>query len=118
MMRKLYIFINCVVKVYSLTIIIFSSTHLQVYSQTPISGIINDYAEVLAIDTCLAGITVSTTTGFNISDKVLIIQMQGAEINETNSASFGNINTLNSAGLYETGIISNISGNVIFLQFN
>ena len=55
---------------------------------TNISGIINTYAAVNSISTNT--ITLSSTASLSVGDLVLIIQMQGATINETNTAAFGN----------------------------
>ena len=85
-------------------------------AQTNISGIINQYAAVLSIDTCTYIITVPSAASFSTNDKILIIQMQGADINESNTASFGTP-ALNKAGLYETNIISAINGNQITLMY-
>ncbi|MEZ5013014.1 MAG: T9SS type A sorting domain-containing protein [Chitinophagales bacterium] len=86
------------------------------YSQTPVSGVINTYAEVSAINICQNTITLASAAGFTIGDEVLLIQMKGAEINQTNSASFGNMINYHNAGRYEFGIISSISGTVVTLQ--
>lgn len=87
-----------------LMIIIQSS---QCLSQT----IINDYHKVTAVGTAsavvtdLAGIQGNHTLA--VDDTVLIIQMQGATINETNTAAFGTP-TINNAGNYEINVICHI----------
>ncbi len=73
-----------------------------------ISGIVNTYAEVLAIDTCANTATLVSTSGFSPGDRVLIIQMKGATIDTTNTASYGTIQTLGSAGLCEIATIESI----------
>ncbi len=85
-------------------------------SQTSISGIVNAYAGVNAIDYCAAKLTVASTTGFQPGQAVLLIQMQGAAINESNSSSFGNITDIGGAGLYERARIAQINGSDIFLE--
>ncbi|MCB0520828.1 MAG: PKD domain-containing protein [Lewinellaceae bacterium] len=87
------------------------------FAQTSISGIINSYAKVSAINSCDGKLTVSSTTGFSVGDKVLILQMKGATINESNGSSFGNIETMGSAGFYEKNEILSIAGNVVSLKF-
>ncbi len=85
-------------------------------SNINISGIINSYAAVTNISdgvACSSILDVDDTNGFSVGDYCLLIQMQGAEIDETNSANFGNINNLNSAGLHEKIQISAINGNQI-----
>lgn len=86
------------------------------FAQTNISGIINRYAAVTAIDTCTATLTVQNATGFEPEMEVLILQMQGATISDANNNSFGNITALNSAGLYERAIIESVNGNQLVLR--
>lgn len=86
------------------------------FSQTSLSGIINTYAAVSAIDNCASKITVTDASGFQTGQAVLLIQMQGATINESNSSSYGNITNLNNAGNFERGRIYQISGNDIYLE--
>lgn len=84
-------------------------------------GMINDYHEVTALSGTVA--TVNSINGINgihtlaIGDTVLIIQMQGAAINQTNSAAFGTP-TVNNAGNYEINVICGISGNQVAFKFN
>ncbi len=86
-------------------------------AQTNISGIVNDYASVTAIDPCNNTLTVASTAGFSPGDKVLLIQMKGASINSSNSSSYGTINDYNEAGNYEFATIASISGTTITPQF-
>lgn len=58
-------------------------------------------------------VTVSSALGFSVGDRVLLIQMKGAIINQTNTASFGQITNLSSAGNFEFTNIAAISGNTI-----
>lgn len=76
-----------------------------------IGGIINSYAAV----TNIAGsnITVGSTTGFSIGDKVMVIQMKGASVNTANNPTFGSITSMGGAGTYEFLRITNIAGLVI-----
>ncbi len=78
-----------------------------------ISGIINTYTRVDSINTCTNTVHVASAAGFGVGDRVLIIQMKGADVNLTNTASFGNINAYNGAGFYEFGNISTITGTAI-----
>lgn len=91
--------------------------YISVNAQTPISGIINIYAEVKSIDYCTGKITLSNAAGFFTGDKVLIVQMKGAVINETNTSSFGNIQNLGKAGTYEVASVRSVQGNEVFLNF-
>lgn len=63
-----------------------------------ISGIINSYAAVANIN--LNVLTVNSTAGFNVGDKVLIIKMKGATINQANSPAYGDTTALGEAGKY------------------
>jgi len=58
------------------------------YTQT-ISGVINVYAEVTNVD--LADITCVSVVGFAIGHRVVIMQMKGANIDETDSPAFGDV---------------------------
>src|SRR5437588_12480715 len=49
------------------------------HAQT-ISGVVNSYARVTAIDTCYNTVSIASTSGLSIGDRVLIIQMKGATI--------------------------------------
>jgi PKD repeat protein len=80
------------------------------------SGIINTYHPVANIDECAVGITIDDASLLSAGQKVLIIQMQGASINESNNAGFGDISSIGSCGLFELAIIANISGNEVFLE--
>jgi WD40 repeat protein len=80
-----------------------------------ISGIINIYKPVTAFDYCENSVTLSNTDSLKIGDKVLMIQMQGALIDLSNTPKFGDITDIRSAGLYEFGFIKQIINNrVIF----
>ena len=81
-----------------------------------LSGIINHYASVTALDTCLGKLLVSDTAGFKPGTSVLLIQMQGAEIASGNNALFGSITTLNQAGLYERALIDSVSSDGLWLH--
>ncbi|MCS6916909.1 MAG: gliding motility-associated C-terminal domain-containing protein [Chitinophagales bacterium] len=78
-----------------------------------ISGVVNDYAAVLSISG--SQITVNLPTLFNPGDYVLLIQMQGADINTTNNASFGDITAYNQAGNFEFGKVASVSGSIVEL---
>jgi ribosomal 30S subunit maturation factor RimM len=82
-------------------------------SCTKISGIINNYAAVTQISNSKLFVTVADATGFKKDDQVLFIQMQGAEIDTTNTTSYGKVKDLRGAGDYEYAVIEGISGNTI-----
>ncbi len=82
-------------------VVLFLGLSPVVFGATNISGIINQYTTVSAINVPLNKVTVASTAPFSTGDKVLLIQMNGAEITETDNASFGNISNYNDAGNYE-----------------
>ncbi len=95
----------------SLVFFIAKNTH----GQTSISGIINDYTKVTAVGCNY--VDVSLSSSFASGDKVLIIQMQGATTDVTNTALFGDITAIGDAGNYEINEILNIATNRINLKF-
>ena len=86
-------------------------------AQTTISGIVNTYARVTAIDTCSQTLTVSDTLGFPKGMKIILVQMNGATVNTSNDEHFGEITDLGSCGLYEINEVDSLSGNIIFLKY-
>jgi hypothetical protein len=81
---------------------------------TPV--IINEYTPVLAFDTCKNIISVEDATQFNTGDTVLVIQMKGAIIDSSNTATFGTITNYRHAGNYEYNYIKSKAGNDIELK--
>lgn len=106
----------------SILVVLTLASHLLVTfktnAQTTISGVVNQYAKVTYVTspaTSPAKIVVNNTV-FSPNDKVMIIQMKGATIDTSNSASFGFISALNSAGLYEFGVVNYLSGDTVVLK--
>ncbi len=93
---------------YLLLFFAFISAHAQT---TNISGIINNYTSVTSVGTQSTNVT--TTSGFAVGDKVVLIQMKGASIDTTNTSNFGTINSYNDAGNYEMLVILTISSTTI-----
>lgn len=83
------------------------------YSQTNIGGVINTYIVPTGFDACANSATVSSTNGISPGDFVLIIQMKGAAIDQSNTASYGDIQNYGSAGLYEVAQIQSVASNTI-----
>jgi gliding motility-associated-like protein len=81
-----------------------------------ISGIINDYTAVLGLDICKNILTVGDASKYNPGDTVLLIQMKGAVIDSTNTATFGNITNYKNAGNYEFNYVKSKTGNNIELK--
>ncbi len=113
-MNKLYIFLT----IFSISVCSF--TLPQNYkNQIAIGGVINSYGAVSNImpgTNCENILTVDDATGFLVGEEAWVIQMQGAEINETNSGAFGDVINLNSAGLFEKVTINAIDGNQITIS--
>lgn len=82
-----------------------------------ISGVVNQYVEVLSIDNVTNSVEVSNATSFTTSDRVLLIQMKGAIIDESNSANFGDVINLNNAGAYEMATVCDVVGNDILFSY-
>src|SRR5882724_7305193 len=76
-----------------------------------LSGLVNKYTKVSAIQR--NNITVGSSAGFAIGDEVLIIQLQGAVVNVTNTAAFGSTPDLNHTGNYEFAVVQRIAGTII-----
>ncbi|MEO1258398.1 MAG: PKD domain-containing protein [Bacteroidota bacterium] len=98
----------------SLFLLFFS---FQLSAQTPLTGTINQYAKVVFIDPCEGQLTIEGPNPFLLGDEVLIIQMKGAVINESDSDNFGNIEGIGAAGLFEANEIDSVSGTEVFLKY-
>lgn len=81
---------------------------------TDISGVINHYAAVKSID--CATLAVDDAPGFHPEQKVLVIQMQGAEIDRTNTRRFGSLLSLGGAGTAEYARIADVDRGTITLE--
>lgn len=88
------------------------------FAQTPISGIVNTYYQVVDIFPAKACVLVTNAAGLNYNDKVMLVQMKGASINtNSNSSSFGDIASVNDAGNYEIGTVCAVIDDSVFLVF-
>jgi PKD repeat protein len=94
----------------------FLCCYFAAFSQTNISGIINHYASVLDHDYCESILTLDDASSFSVGESVLIIQMKGGTINESNSSNFGTITSQGGAGLFERSTIIQIIDNQIYLD--
>ncbi len=84
-------------------------------AQDQISGLVNTYRRVVDVDPCESRIDLISALNLNIGDEAILIQMAGAEIDESNDSNFGTVVNYNSAGNYELITINNIIGNSIYL---
>jgi hypothetical protein len=73
----------------------------------------NDMVKVTNVNIADNSVDVTSAAAFSIGDTVLIMQMKGATVNTTNSASFGDITNLGGAGNYEFATICDVQGNTI-----
>ncbi len=81
-----------------------------------LSGVINKYGLIYSICDS-ATLNIDDASIFAPGDKVLIYQAKGANVDSTNTASFGNILNYGNAGNYEYNRISSIVGNKIILKY-
>lgn len=100
-MRQLTLFIS------------FLLTQFYVFTQD-MSGIVNSYARVTTIGSC--ALQVDTATDFQKGDIVMLVQMKGGTIDQTNTANFGDILTFEQVGQFEVNEIAAISGNTLYLR--
>lgn len=84
-------------------------------SQT-VSGIINSYFKVTNFIPSYNGLRVQSITGLTSGDRVLLIQMKSATINQTNLSSFGNITSIGQAGLYEFATICGFLNDTVVFE--
>ena len=82
-----------------------------------ISGVVNSYYQVTAINTGSNTVTLNSVAGLSPGTKILLIQMKGAAINNSNASTYGNITAINDAGNYEFNIICSISSNDVLLKY-
>ncbi len=81
-------------------------------------NIINDYTPVISYIPCNNALLVEDASAFKIGDTVLLIQMKGAFIDSSNTATFGNVVNYNNAGNYEFNYVKQKNGNQISLKNN
>ncbi len=98
-------------------LLVLAFCHWHTTKAQTISGIVNNYYQVTAINTINNTVTLNTTSGLNNGSKVLLIQMKGAVIDASNASTFGNISSISSAGNYEFNYVCNISGNNVILEY-
>lgn len=109
----------------------FGTAPISVLAETPgkdgpisvasANTILNEYGQVagglVAGQTAIPVISLATNLpSLEAGDLIMIYQAQGATISGINSAAYGSITNLNSAGRYEFHTVSSISGNTITLE--
>jgi gliding motility-associated-like protein len=81
-----------------------------------LSGVINRYSGVTAINTVTNKLTLDNASAFSAGDRILIIQMKGVGIDTTNTINFGDVTGAGLAGNHEFCTIQSISGSVATLK--
>ena len=80
----------------------------------PASGtVVNSYAAVSSI--AGSNVNVSSTTGFTAGGRAIIVQMQGATVDRTDTSTHGDISSYGTAGRFEYVEIQSVGGGVITL---
>ncbi|MCB2408612.1 hypothetical protein [Hymenobacter lucidus] len=77
--------------------------------------VVNSYSALTA--DAAAGtttLTVASTSGLSTGDLIMVIQMQGATINTTNTSSYGAVTAYNNAGNYELAVVQGIINGTSF----
>src|SRR5690606_6753398 len=74
----------------------------------------NKIIEIIPSKSC---VRVENISGLSNNDKVMLVQVKGAQINTTNTGSFGDITSINNAGNYEISQVCNIIGDSVFLSY-
>jgi gliding motility-associated-like protein len=84
------------------------------HAQTNISGVINSYWEVTAMDKCNNNVTLPVTpVGLAVGDHVMLIQMRGVDAEADNSPAYGSILNLAKSGIYEMFTVQAVDFNVV-----
>lgn len=84
-----------------------------VQGQTNLTGVINEYSAVIKFDSCNNSLELENIVPFSIGDRILIIQMQGANIDLSAGNLHGRVTNYNSAGYFEFATIAGITGSAI-----
>ena len=82
-----------------------------------LNGVINDYTPVLGFGCDSSTLQVGPLTGFAAGDKVLLLQMQVAQVDLSNTAGFGTLLNSTCIGNYEFNRIQSVAGSTIQLQY-
>lgn len=88
--------------------------HLETFAQSA-TGVVNSYYAITTVNAPTNSVIVDNSTGLEPGELVLIIQMKGAAIDATNTATYGNVTAINGAGQYEFNTVCNVLGNQVWL---
>ncbi len=98
---------------FSLFFILPSS--LQAQSPVPLSGIVNEYGEVLWINEQKCKLKITNPEGFSIGDKILIHQSKGATFNTAQTNEYGDAVDMANAGNFEVNTVLTVVGDTLVL---
>lgn len=110
--------------------ILFALIQLSLFAQPGKDGalvvtapntVVNCYSPVTNDVTAgTSSVTVNNSGGDNCNwqcgDLIMLIQMQGATINTSNTSAYGSITNYNTCGVYQLNYITGMAGNTIFVQ--
>jgi hypothetical protein len=106
-------------KIYVMLLVACLASRIAVAQNTNISGTINAYSAVSAINGGNNALTLANAGAFSAGDLILIVQMKGATVDPlTTSSNVGAITALSIAGTHEFTTIQSIAGNVANLQYS
>ena len=80
-----------------------------------LSGTVNSYYAITAVNNSANAVTVDNASGLTVGQRVFLYQAKGATITATNTANYGDISAVNSAGAYEFNTICSITGNEVWM---
>lgn len=104
---------------YKLLTAVFISLAPVPLSSEDIQDVVNDYAQVTALNKSGNYAVVDSAGFFNICDLVLLIQMNGADIDMSNSSNFGRVESYGAyrdAGNFEFLLVSKIEDNKVYFS--
>ena len=94
---------------------LLTASHCCQVSAQSLSGTVNSYYQVTAVNTAANVVTVDNASGLSVGQRVFLYQAKGASITATNTSGYGDITALNNAGSYEFNTICSITGNDVWL---
>ncbi len=77
---------------------------------------VNSYYKVIKVNSVNSTAKLADVTGLNSGTRVLLIQMKGSTIDETNSLAFGDITNIHNAGKYELNTICGLLNDTIYFR--
>ncbi len=86
-------------------------------AQVSLQGIVNVYSRLISVGTanCQNILHLDDATGFNTGDRILLIQMKGAQVSYDPN-NFGTVLEYGSTGLFEFATVEAVQGNHLYLN--